>query len=210
MIRCCGVLALVVVGMGCSSVVSNTLAMKDGDSGTPMGCTSSDECPSDGNPCNGEEMCVDRECTRVDPIAEGGVCMMGMLTGICMSDACLVPPGCGDGITQEPEEQCDDGANGNDEDGCTDECRYTCQDDGDCDDGFSCNGMEMCTIPGAMNLRRCRPGLLPGEGTACDVTDVFTGGVCRTMDEPVQCCRDAGSDECCFVDVMGEIMCPVP
>jgi cysteine-rich repeat protein len=51
-------------------------------------------------------------------------------------------PVCGNGVV-EGEEQCDDG-NDDDDDGCTRKCKYSCEDDDDCDDGNSCNGEEVC------------------------------------------------------------------
>ena len=48
-------------------------------------------------------------------------------------------PYCGNGVVDEElEEECDDGQNGDPDDGCTDECLYSCHEDVDCDDDNDC------------------------------------------------------------------------
>ncbi len=203
---------LLAAATGCSAVVKNTLDMKGGDGGTtdtgPTGCTTNDDC-TDGNPCNGLETCESGSCRNGDSMPDGTPCPLDMGgMGMCMGAMCVPPEGCGDGVTQPPlDEECDDGANGDPNDGCTDDCHYSCHSDGECDDGFVCNGMERCMIPGVMNLRSCRPAaLLAAEGTPCD-SPAFTGGMCRTMMGPPLCCQGTSPDTCCGPDMTGEIVC---
>ncbi len=55
------------------------------------------------------------------------------------------PGTCGDGVVDaEQGEVCDD-ANDDNEDGCTNLCAFTCEDDPDCDDFEICNGEETCS-----------------------------------------------------------------
>src|SRR5690606_37832806 len=52
---------------------------------------------------------------------------------------------CGNGVA-DGTEHCDDSRNGDDTDGCRDDCTFTCIDAADpsCDDGLPCNGVESC------------------------------------------------------------------
>lgn len=76
---------------------------------------------------------------------EGRACTTpGGASGRCRDGAC-VAPGCGNGTVDEGE-QCDDGRNGDDDDGCRDDCTWTCEADGACDDGDVCNGAERCVL----------------------------------------------------------------
>jgi len=53
------------------------------------------------------------------------------------------PPGCGNSVLDDGED-CDDGRNGDDADGCRDDCTYTCTSSSECDDGDACTGTETC------------------------------------------------------------------
>lgn len=64
----------------------------------------------------------------------GGICR----DGLCTASAC------GDGVLDVRTESCDDGADGDDSDGCTDDCAFSCEDSSQCDDGDVCNGAERC------------------------------------------------------------------
>ncbi|MFH1435474.1 MAG: hypothetical protein ABIJ56_07130, partial [Pseudomonadota bacterium] len=108
-------------------------------------CTSHDQCPVDGNPCNGAEYCdMDAgRCASSDPPAEGTQCSEGAdPRKICREGSCL-DSSCGDGFVDygaDPAEECDDG-NPVDDDGCDSDCTYTCREETqavDCDDTFGC------------------------------------------------------------------------
>lgn len=104
-------------------------------------CTVPADC-FDGNSCT-DDACdtTTHVCQRTFPSATR-MCGMGS-TGMCRMGSC-VPAGCGNG-TIEGTEQCDDG-NMTDDDGCTQECRYTCDEDADCSDNDACTGAETCTL----------------------------------------------------------------
>ncbi len=99
----------------------------------------------------GEENADDGQCSRMCTFTScgDGVVQLGELCdegedntdipygGGC-SNECQPIPRCGDGVLNEPQEQCDDG---NDDD--TDACISTCQ-NASCGDGFVYNEVELC------------------------------------------------------------------
>jgi cysteine-rich repeat protein len=112
------------------------------DDCTPT-CTLDADCDN-GDPCNGTETCVSSRCQLGLVPADGSeMCTTtGGGAGVCYGGLCS-PPDCGNG-TVDPDEDCDDGRNGDNEDGCRDDCTYTCTVDDGCDDGDACNGAETC------------------------------------------------------------------
>jgi len=83
---------------------------------------------------------------------------------------------CGDGLVEGVEE-CDDGRNGDNDDGCTDECRFSCHADAECDDGYECTDdmcdtdtTHACSHPLSSVTTLCRPSA--GE---CDVEEHCDG-----------------------------------
>ncbi len=109
-------------------------------------CTLTCEVDADcdnGDPCNGAETCDMNVCAVGVLPADGTVdCDAGGMTGSCYSGLCS-PPNCGNSMVDTGED-CDDGRNGIQTDGCRDDCAYTCSDDSECDDGDACNGTETC------------------------------------------------------------------
>jgi cysteine-rich repeat protein len=106
-------------------------------------CSVDADC-DDGDPCNGAETC-NMAASRCQAGASGD----GMMCtrddgemGVCASGLCA-PPGCGNG-TVDGMEDCDDGMNGDNTDGCRDDCSYTCTMDAECSDGDVCTGDETC------------------------------------------------------------------
>ncbi|MCB9585996.1 MAG: hypothetical protein H6718_11400 [Polyangiaceae bacterium] len=88
---------------------------------------------------------------------------------LCVSGQC-VQSECGDGYPDENnDETCDDGKNGDDTDGCTDECKATCTVDADCDDGDACNGKETCSADNKCEL---------GQAVNCDDGNPCTADSC--------------------------------
>ena len=106
-----------------------------------------------------------------------------------------VMPECGDENVDEGE-QCDDGANGDDADGCTDLCEFTCETDAECDDddGDICNGAGVCDT----EMHTCSVSMVElDDGTSCGTADevCFMGGCITPMcgngtREPGEACDD--------------------
>ena len=106
-------------------------------------CMGSEDC-DDGDACNGVEMCETfGACVAGEPASDGTTCeRVDGSAGVCGGGRC-VPVGCGNSMVETGEE-CDDGMNGNDLDGCRDDCTFTCSEDADCDNGDPCDGSEAC------------------------------------------------------------------
>jgi len=71
-----------------------------------------------------------------------------------------IPKSCGDGNVDDGEE-CDDGRNGNPDDGCKDDCTYSCHNDSECDNGHDCT-LNLCIT----STHTCDFQLSP-SGTIC-------------------------------------------
>ncbi|MFH1438087.1 MAG: choice-of-anchor Q domain-containing protein [Pseudomonadota bacterium] len=166
-------------------------------------CEGDGDCPDDENPCNGEEFCnMDaHKCEQRNPMEEGEKCDDGPRR-ICRGGNCQEST-CGDSYLDEGgEEECDDGKNGDQDDGCTDECEFSCHGDGDCSDGNFCNGAETCGEPSDAG-RACREGEWPGTGTECN-DGIWCTSDDRCNDEgecvgPAETCNDGfdcTTDEC--------------
>lgn len=111
----------------------------------------------DGNICNGEEICINRNCVDGPDLPNGTSCEASTgEVGECLSGECIALGLCGNGDI-DPGEECDDG-NDISSDSCTDECknafcgddiRWTTQCDPvlgceECDDGNNDN-TDACT-----------------------------------------------------------------
>ncbi len=118
--------------------------------------------------------------------ADGTPCTGGM---ICVQESCVVAGNCGDGYVDTARgEQCEDG-NSVADDGCQpDDCTFTCEADGFCDDGFVCNGTESCT-----SGHVCAPGTAVADGTPCSTTAV-PSGVCHPTPTPVCLAAECGNN----------------
>ena len=146
-------LLLLLAGSACSVIVDNNLQ-------EPGSCSNAADC-DDGDPCNGVEACgADGLCDPgATPPADGTACQLPDLPttrAICLMNRCRMSV-CGDGFVDDMlGEPCDDGMNGNDLDGCTDECVLSCTRDADCDDGDPCDGMETCSpTDGCLEATMC-------------------------------------------------------
>lgn len=98
----------------------------------------------------------------------------GVIGGSGGSDT--APASCCNGQLDE-NEQCDDGCNGDDNDGCTNLCTYTCTDDASCDDVDVCNGQETCD----QTTHSCKPGLQAENGKTCGVGMACINGACTDI-----------------------------
>src|SRR5690554_2774226 len=121
---------------------------------------------------------------------------------ICLSEECVASE-CGDGFLDTSSgEQCDDG-NSVQGDGCELDCRFSCQENSDCQDDSFCNGEERCIEAGFGKL--CVPSAAPLN---CDLGGPCTLYSCNDeaealeeacVAEPIdtdlaKCWRDADGD----------------
>ena len=174
-----------------------------------MGCSGPEDCPNDGNPCNGDEKCNPDTgvCDRTPPLADGSVCGEGPRR-ICLAGSCQESI-CGDLFVDRektPPEECDDG-NSTNGDGCNNNCTFSCHGNVECEDDNKCNGSETCDVEGT---HTCRPGTNEPPGTACNdnrfctAVDTCNGsGGCTGSGDPcndhLDCTTDAcneGTDSC--------------
>ncbi len=119
--------------------------------------------------------------------AEGASCGEGR---ICRRTFGCIVTRCGDMFLDEAAgEQCDDG-NQMDSDGCNTDCRLTCLEQSDCDDGDPCNGVEVCTAAFI-----CDYGVTPVDHPACTLNGGGSG-ICRTGE-----CRPRCDPTAPFTDV---------
>ncbi len=146
-------------------------------------CEDNADCPDDGEDCNGTEYCdtVNFICAHEDPLEDGTECQADPRL-ICIDQTCQAST-CGDEYTDtvvDPAEECDDGANGDDTDGCTDECAFTCEAEteaDDCDDELPCTDdvcaadTHTCTNEVSANTVVCRED----SGGGCDVEELCDG-----------------------------------
>ena len=86
-----------------------------------------------------------------------------------------IPPTCGNGNVDEGEE-CDDWRNGNPDDGCKDDCTFSCHSNDECDDGHDCTSnlcitsTHTCNFSFLLSGTICRP-----SGGDCDVAEYCDG-----------------------------------
>lgn len=161
-------------------------------------CVSTDparDC-SGGDECAGESVCDDGThiCSTPTPLADGTECDGG--NGYCAAGVCTAPQ-CGNG-TAEPGEACDDG-NTDDDDGCKQDCTYSCTSPGECDDGSLCT-QNVCDATGHVCTNPADPGQ---EGQSCSeggVTGTCQGGTCTpagcgdgNVDAGEECDNGAGN-----------------
>ncbi|MEM9194292.1 MAG: putative metal-binding motif-containing protein [Myxococcota bacterium] len=130
-------------------------------------------------------------CSGGDP--ESTLCLGDAECGFaeaCVDGFCVERGRCGDGML-DAEEECDDG-NLEGLDGCEQDCRFSCREDAECDDGNPCNGVEMC------DRNRCDPSPMPADGVACSMPD-GAGGLCRSASCVAEGCGDGmvDGDEVC-------------
>jgi cysteine-rich repeat protein len=172
-------------------------------------CAGDDDCPDDGNVCNGEEYCSmdEQRCRQRNPLPDGSPCA-GTPGRICVFGSCQESV-CGDGFADGgmvPPEECDDG-NATEGDGCDPDCSYSCHTDEDCDDGRSCSddrcqvwSTHTCVSLPSPAGTLCRPAEGPcdaedrcdGVSPDCPADVVAPGGTpCSDGD---RCTRDDACD----------------
>jgi cysteine-rich repeat protein len=120
-----------------------------GDGCEPASCSFScadDTACDDMFPCNGAESCnVSLHRCQAGTPMDGVACVREEdgSDGVCAGGLCA-SPGCGNGVVDSGEE-CDDSQNGDNTDGCRDDCTFTCESDAECQNGDACDGAETCT-----------------------------------------------------------------
>ncbi|MFH1434664.1 MAG: hypothetical protein ABIJ56_03005 [Pseudomonadota bacterium] len=150
---------------------------------------------------DGDEDPIDNDAEGIEGLDMEAPDDGGAETGDDVEEAVDAPPGCGNG-TVEGWEECDDGANGDPDDGCRDNCMFSCHENEDCDDENPCTDdacetetSHACIYPVAPATTVCRPSTDPcdpdescdgitadcpadaflSEGTECDDRDPCTG-----------------------------------
>lgn len=141
------------------------------ESDCTFSCMVAGDC-DDGETCNGSETCdaTTHACQPgtnamdLTPCAITGGTGTTCHGGVCRAGACP------DGHVDAGEE-CDPSAVPVPNDGCEDDCTFTCSEDSDCQDATVCNGTETCDA--ATHL--CRAATDP---LACDDMDACTTDTC--------------------------------
>lgn len=156
-------------------------------------CITDSEC-SDGNPCNGEETCLDGICRPGENAEDATPCIApDGAPGRCYDGFCW-PEQCGNEITDSTEE-CDDG-NDISGDGCEPDCTYTCHNDSECSDDNPCTD-NTCIEGGSgrlchssYNTSFCDDGDPCTEGDHCDGIGFCAGEPVLCSDPPPDYCSD--------------------
>lgn len=103
-------------------------------------CNEDSDC-DDTNACNGKETCKSHECEPGTRLDEGSGCGANKS---CWKDICTEDI-CGDKV-KRGDEQCDDG-DLDATNGCTPDCKYTCEADSDCTGAVKeCTGSLTCNV----------------------------------------------------------------
>lgn len=157
-------------------------------------CSSSHRCKrgqtidcDDQNPCTSEG-CepISGNCIRMDlkdgpqvGCSEGKIC----LSAPGVDSTCLASV-CGDGFVDKyRDEKCDDRKNGDNQDGCRDDCTFTCESNADCNDHNGCTD-DVCT-----DAHRCS-----WSTTSCEDQDPCTDDTCATATGCVNSLIDEDQD----------------
>ena len=156
----------------------NTVNGDGCDSDCTFTCSADVDC-TDGNDCNGVEVCASAG-TVTSACGAGSVPVDGTTCGganICVAGAC-VAAACGDSIVSGTEE-CDDGANANNNDGCRADCTFTCT---------AANAATNCG-----DANPCTNDACSGTGTASLCTNAIRTGTCTLSVGGMGTCNAAGA-----------------
>jgi cysteine-rich repeat protein len=167
----------------------------------PPECGSAEDC-DDREPCNGEEDCVGGSCAEGERLTDGTPCSAAGGSGSCRSGLCA-PAACGD-THLDPGEECDDG-NAENGDGCESNCRYSCHEHPDCDDGAPCT-VETCA-PNELGLacvsEPAADGVTCNDENPCTAGDSCQDGVCMPGGP-----RDCSDSNDCTADSCDSTIAP--
>ena len=152
----------------------------DGEEENGGQCMSDWEC-SDGEFCNGQEICsISGRCEEGEHPFEGTACnTTDGAVGRCSGGIC-VPAGCGNGFL-DGNEECDDGnvARG---DGCDPDCSYSCHAAADCLPGPGSDPCVQAACSDVPSGKMCEYTNIDGieceDGDACMGGDLCLGGAC--------------------------------
>lgn len=165
-------------------------------------CTKDADC-DDGNPCNGVETCGGNVCVAGSAVNcddgnpcttdacimgngqcshqgldDGTACGAGKL---CLAESCKTSV-CGDGwVDASKGEECDDRKNGNQTDGCKDDCKFTCKTNADCNDSNACT-TDVCNTA-AHTCTNTTISCDDGDACTADSCNQTTGCVYTFIDE---------------------------
>jgi cysteine-rich repeat protein len=133
-------------------------------------CKAATDC-DDQEACNGSETCdVSHKCLAGTNLADGTACTAtGVTAGTCKAGKCVAAK-CGNAV-KDTGEECDDG-NTKDNDGCNNDCKFSCHADADCDDSDVCTGKETCKIEATKQT------CLKGTALNCDDSKACTTDAC--------------------------------
>jgi hypothetical protein len=178
---CCGTGPACVTPLGCEFGTCG----KCGGQGEP--CCNGSTCTSDGDACNGREVCVAGQCGRADPVTcsapddchDPGKC--NAATGLCSPPSPKVNgTGCNDGNACTLTDTCQGGV-------CTGANPKLCPAAGVCYDPGICSMQSGQCIPVAKSGGSC------DDGDACTAIDTCSSGVCSGT--PIAC--DSPSPRVC-------------
>ncbi len=156
----------------------NTVNGDGCDSDCTFTCSADVDC-TDGNACNGAEVCAGAG-TVTSACGAGSVPTDGTTCGganICVAGAC-VAAACGDSIVSGTE-QCDDGANANNNDGCRADCTFTCT---------AANAATNCG-----DANQCTTDTCTGTGVASRCSNPVAMGACTVSVGVPGTCNAAGA-----------------
>jgi cysteine-rich repeat protein len=144
-------------------------------------CAGDEDC-DDGDPCNGAETCnmALNRCQAGTPMNGVACTLEAGGDGVCSSGLCA-PPGCGNDVVDAGED-CDDGMNGDNDDGCKDDCTFSCEEDADCSDGDMCSGEETCDTDMHVCVAGTDLDCDDGDPCSADSCDASTGCVNELID----------------------------
>jgi alpha-tubulin suppressor-like RCC1 family protein len=120
-----------------------------------------------------------------------------------------IPPLCGNGELNAGEE-CDDGRNGDPDDGCTDACAYSCHFDEDCSDAIPCTNDACDPFEHTCSNRLSEEGTVcrPAAET-CDVPETCNGTdtTCPPDEQSCWTLVSAGTNHTCGITNAGALHC---
>ncbi|MCC6877403.1 MAG: putative metal-binding motif-containing protein [Sandaracinaceae bacterium] len=196
----------------------NTTAFDGCEPDCSFSCEADAECDDD-NPCTGDDTCdtTTHVCEAGTAPPPGSPCSTSTQPdGVCSaadSSTCIAP-GCGNAVV-DGSEDCDDGMNGNDNDGCRDDCTFSCVTDEDCSDSDVCTGLERCEasthacaagtaltctasdachVAGCDTVNGCFESLMDGDG---DGHAPMAAGPCGDDCDDANAARYPGAEELC-------------
>jgi cysteine-rich repeat protein len=189
-------------GMPDSAVADSSLLERDSgetdssipsetDGATPE-CVTKSDC-DDQNVCNGSQICFEGQCfSDNQKLDDGENCGAGDESLVCLVGSCVASR-CGDGLSAfDGSEECDD-ANDVPNDGCEENCKFSCSTASDCPAAPACRENptceeHICVVGGPVeDLTEC------GTGTVCFSGNCVTEGCGNGQVEGDEACDDGNA-----------------